>query len=59
LVLRPALATTRSENHCTGILHLDDAFVHIDGHPENLNPNLGVNLPQWYHPQVTALQSIS
>jgi hypothetical protein len=42
-----------------GILRLDNAFVLIYGHPENLNPNLGVNLPQWYHPQITALQSIS
>jgi hypothetical protein len=39
-------------------LRLDIAFVLIDGRPENLNPNLGVNLPQWNHPQDTALQSI-
>ena len=57
-VLRLTLEKTRCENHCTGILCLDNAFVLIDD-PENLNLNLGVNLPQWYHPQVTALQSIS
>jgi hypothetical protein len=39
-------------------LRLDIAFVLSDGHPENLNPNLGANLPQRYHPQVPALQSI-
>ncbi|HEV2245149.1 MAG TPA: hypothetical protein VGW37_00725 [Terriglobia bacterium] len=37
----------------------DNAFVLIDGHTEILNPNLGVDLPHWYHPQVTAFQSIS
>jgi len=26
-------------------MRLDNAFVLIDGHPENLNLNLGVNLP--------------
>ncbi len=39
-VLRPTLATTRCENYCTGILRLDNAFVLIDGHPENLNPKV-------------------
>jgi hypothetical protein len=58
-ILRPTLATTRCEIHCTGILRLNNAFVHFDGHPENLDPNLGVSWPQRYHPQVTALQSIS
>jgi len=27
------------------MMRLDNAFVLIDGHPENLNLNLGVNLP--------------
>jgi len=40
-------------------MRLDNAFVLIDGHPENLNLNLGVNLPQRYHPHVAALQSKS
>jgi hypothetical protein len=30
-VLHPTLATTRCQNHCTGILRLDIAFVLIDG----------------------------
>src|SRR5579863_1463818 len=32
-VLQLTLATTRCQNHCTGILCLDNAFVLIEGHP--------------------------
>jgi hypothetical protein len=44
-VLQLTLATTRCQNHCTGILCLDIAFVLIEGHPayfevrvEDVNP---------------------
>jgi hypothetical protein len=36
-VLQLTLATTRCQNHCTGILCLDIAFVLIEGHPKNQN----------------------
>jgi hypothetical protein len=55
-VLQLTLATTRCQNHCTGILCLDIAFVLIDGHPENLYQFLGVDVLEWYHPSVHVRQ---
>ena len=55
-VLQRTLATTRYQNHCTGIVCLDIAFVLIDGHPEKLIQFLSLDVLKWYHPQVSCRQ---